>query len=700
MKSVSKKLLSLVLAALMIVSCSVVAFAADEDFNYRAKSDGTYAVTAFYGKIGEDGTLTLPVKHPKYGATYTSVDEEAFFNSLGDVECIVVPENITRIDASAFEGLSSLKKVIFNGDISLGSRAFASCAALTEVVFKGDATLEAEAFAGCSSLSTFTYSEDAKLNTMKSALDTTEWYEKCGDAKNPDYIMLGTTLVAYKGSDTEVTIPLNVTVIGGGAFENNSTLKKLVITKYVDTIGAEAFKYCSALSEIEFSDFGEITEVGSDAFVGTPYFNNYEGEFFIVGSILVKYKSDNKKAYVRIPNTVISVSDDAFLGNYLTSEDGGRTYVISSITVPSSVKEFGANCFALAKVKEGDAEKHEDDEFYSPRIYVYGNSDIIDTLKKDKTKYLVSECYNLGDVDNDGDIDVADARLALRIAVKLDLANDLTHGAADVDGDGYVTVADARTILRIAVGLEKYSASDLLLMPGTEFEILHTYKKALKTVAMYNAGYKKTYASKTDSDINTQHKKRILSLVNTGATNKTDTFAADTQAALDNLDYCTLIDTSMIKSATCAVDENDNYVITIVLKDFNDAKLTVNNSTYVSNYNYISRVMPVVSGADFYNAFYNSKDGFGQLWFRKWVADDDSLTTPCVRYYSLDYVNPTVKATLDRETLKLSSVELSVNYKFAVDGRMGGVDISGKGFKVGDATFSRVDTITYSDFTF
>lgn len=703
MKSVSKKLLSLVLAALMIVSCAVVAFAADEDFDYSVNEDGSYAVTAFLGAIDKNGVLTLPVKHPEYGATYTSVDKEVFKYAPGnpdlafldDVRSVVVPANIKTIDEAAFEGLPTLEKVTFKGDITLDKRAFADCASLKEVIFEGDMTLKAEVFAGCSSLETITFKEDAKLNTMKSALDTTLWYEKCGAEKNPDFVMLGTTLVAYKGTDKEVTLPLNVTAIGGGAFADNSDIEKLVITKYVDTIGEEAFKYCSSLSEIVFSDFGEITEVGSDAFVGTPYFDNYEGEFFIVGSILVKYKSDNKKAYVRIPNTVTEIADNAFLGNYLTS-DKGYTFVISSITVPASVKELGKNCLALAEVKKSDDGKES--EFYSPRIYAYAGSAVIEALKKDG--YLVNACYNLGDVDNDGDVDVADARLALRLAVKLDLATDLTLGAADIDGDGLATVSDARTILRIAVGLEKYSAKDLLLMPTTEFEILHTYTKALKTVAKYNAGYTKAVASKVTADVNLQHKDRLLGLVNTGAVNNTTKFEPDTQAALDNIDFCTLLNTDAIKSASCAVDEDDNYVITIVLKDVNDAKLTSDKKDYSEAENEISKVMPIVSGTSFYNAFYNSKDGFGQKWFRKWVPDNDKTSTPCVRYYSLDYTAPTVKATLDRETLKLSALELGVNYKFAVDGRMGGVDISSKGFKKGDATFDRLDTITYSEFTF
>jgi lysozyme len=59
-----------------------------------------------------------------------------------------------------------------------------------------------------------------------------------------------------------------------------------------------------------------------------------------------------------------------------------------------------------------------------------------------------------GDIDDSGKIDVADARLALRVAVKLDTFNDKQTAAADVNFDKKVTVDDARYILRIAVKLD------------------------------------------------------------------------------------------------------------------------------------------------------------------------------------------------------------------------------------------------------
>lgn len=62
--------------------------------------------------------------------------------------------------------------------------------------------------------------------------------------------------------------------------------------------------------------------------------------------------------------------------------------------------------------------------------------------------------FVLGDVDGDGLVTAADARLALRAAVDMEILTEDQLKAADYDKDGVITAADARLILRKAVGLE------------------------------------------------------------------------------------------------------------------------------------------------------------------------------------------------------------------------------------------------------
>ena len=65
--------------------------------------------------------------------------------------------------------------------------------------------------------------------------------------------------------------------------------------------------------------------------------------------------------------------------------------------------------------------------------------------------------YPMGDVDSDGAVSSADARIVLRASVQLDpiAEEDDAFYFGDVDYDGRLTSADARLILRASVGLEE-----------------------------------------------------------------------------------------------------------------------------------------------------------------------------------------------------------------------------------------------------
>lgn len=60
-----------------------------------------------------------------------------------------------------------------------------------------------------------------------------------------------------------------------------------------------------------------------------------------------------------------------------------------------------------------------------------------------------------GDVNGDGRVNAADARLALRISAQLDTPTEAQLIASDVNGDGRVNASDARKILRVSANLEK-----------------------------------------------------------------------------------------------------------------------------------------------------------------------------------------------------------------------------------------------------
>ncbi len=78
--------------------------------------------------------------------------------------------------------------------------------------------------------------------------------------------------------------------------------------------------------------------------------------------------------------------------------------------------------------------------------------------KKTESRTTDKLSYRVGDVDKNGSITAADARLALRSSVGLENLSAAQKKAADADGNGTITAADARLILRASVGLEKLDA--------------------------------------------------------------------------------------------------------------------------------------------------------------------------------------------------------------------------------------------------
>ena len=61
-----------------------------------------------------------------------------------------------------------------------------------------------------------------------------------------------------------------------------------------------------------------------------------------------------------------------------------------------------------------------------------------------------------GDINCDGEVSAADARLTLRFSANLDEPTDEQKDAADVNNDGDITASDARKILRVSAGLEEF----------------------------------------------------------------------------------------------------------------------------------------------------------------------------------------------------------------------------------------------------
>ncbi|MCH5197622.1 MAG: dockerin type I repeat-containing protein [Oscillospiraceae bacterium] len=103
-----------------------------------------------------------------------------------------------------------------------------------------------------------------------------------------------------------------------------------------------------------------------------------------------------------------------------------------------------------------------------------------------------SVCFVRGDVDFDGEITAADARLILRFAVLLQKPSEKELLYANLNSDVEITAADARKALRIAVELDAgaphESREELIMEAATCYDIGVTADKCAYCGNLFNFG--------------------------------------------------------------------------------------------------------------------------------------------------------------------------------------------------------------------
>ena len=128
-----------------------------------------------------------------------------------------MPDALTTINASAFNGPALTSVVIPNTVTKIDSSAFKNCTALTSIVLPNGLTaINGSVFAGCSAL-------------------------------------------------TSIVLPETVTSIGANAFDGCTTLASINIPEAVVSIGTSAFAGCTSIVEIIIP---ATTSVGETAFNG------------------------------------------------------------------------------------------------------------------------------------------------------------------------------------------------------------------------------------------------------------------------------------------------------------------------------------------------------------------------------------------------------------------------------------------------
>lgn len=185
------------------------------------------------------------------------LDGRCLVRFLTNLKHVEIPEGIETIGKSCFFDKRGIISVTFPSSLKeIGSRAFRNCIGLETVVFRQTQVLiHEDAFKNCSSLK--------EIHTPHGASYVMEGI--CGlSGEIPplvktihqqilgNFLLSGSILLKYLGSESRVVVPRGVTVIAQEAFADNEAVERVILPDTLEEIGAGAFRDCLLLQTIEF----------------------------------------------------------------------------------------------------------------------------------------------------------------------------------------------------------------------------------------------------------------------------------------------------------------------------------------------------------------------------------------------------------------------------------------------------------------
>ena len=221
--------------------------------------------------------ILIDEENPNYcsrdGVLY-SKDMQTLIAVPGGKDMITIPDSVTNIGQSAFEGCICLTSIkIPNSVTAIPYGAFYGCTSLTSIEIPNSVTwIEERAFSGCASLISIKIPKGVPVIEWNVFSDCTSLKEIIVDEGNPDFCskdgilytkdMKG--LIVVPSTFASIEIPDSITVIWDGAFSDCTSLTSIKIPNGVIKIGNKAFSGCTFLTSIEIPD--SVTSIFQDAF--------------------------------------------------------------------------------------------------------------------------------------------------------------------------------------------------------------------------------------------------------------------------------------------------------------------------------------------------------------------------------------------------------------------------------------------------
>ena len=435
------------------------------------------------------------------GNSVTSIGSGAFASCSG-LTSVTIPNSVTSIGSSAFWRCSNLTSVtIGNSVTSLGNQAFYNCSSLISITIPNSVTsIGNDAFYNCSSLISITIGNSVtsignsafqNCSGLKKVIvsDIAAWCRITFAYSDSNPLSIAHHLYSDMNTEiTELVIPDDVTSIGYSSFYGCSGLTSITISNSVESIAQSAFEGCSGLTSVTLGN--SVESIGKNAFQECTgltkvivndiaawckiSFGNGDSNPLNLAHHL--YSDENTEITdLVIPNNVTSVKFAAFLG----------CSSLASVIIPNSVTSIGKSafcyCSGLNSVTIGNSVTSISEfVFYdcsnltsvtvlnstpvaiAQNVFTNRMNATLYVPKGSKEAYEVADYWNefknivemdakVGDVNGDGDIDIADAVCIVNHVVGKSNTT-FNAAAADVNDDGEVDIADAVKIVNLVVG--------------------------------------------------------------------------------------------------------------------------------------------------------------------------------------------------------------------------------------------------------
>ena len=311
------------------------------------------------------------VKTVKLSDNVTSIGERAFYNCMV-LETINWPSQLKTIGKQAFYYARKLQNLDFSGTQleSIGNSAFYQPYEARTLAFPDTLqSIDSKAFAYLNYNKT-AYITEVSIPASVTSLAKDAFYLASGLKKinvadgNAAYVssngivMLKDTGEIYiwpQGNETtEFTLPSTMTEIPDKMFQNNTSLKKVVVPASVTKVGTYAFS-SSRIEEIYFEDSANGLTVGAYAFYNCPDLTSLRLPYGLT-SIGASAISKTGLETIVIPDTVTEMGGSALayndaLKNVTLSKSltavPSRGFVgceaLTELTLPASIQDCGVS---------------------------------------------------------------------------------------------------------------------------------------------------------------------------------------------------------------------------------------------------------------------------------------------------------------------------------------------------------------------